>query len=257
MPAHRKPRFSTEEELKTAVVTECLREINETVASEIPAEIRGTWTAGDSEYLCDGRTDPERETEQEEQRKAAVLFLKVREAIVEFEAWAGTIEGTPQAQRWPYSAAVETLVPALVPLVREPHNHRNILGAGMAESWRLAAQPPWDASARERLIFAVDRPILRGANIRFNAIGLGRPATDRELALFLLSAGYFPRIDATSDTVADVVTRERKTIAKERRRIWLLQTSGQNIGPNRLREEGDEASEPDEREPGGNREAGP
>lgn len=250
MPAPKKPRYASEKELKEAVVAACLEELMANIRQDSPTTDRAEWTTEESKYLTDGRGDPEHQEELEAHRQACALFLKVREAILEFDAWAREIEATkPKAKDTKYYGIFQTLAPALLPLARGPHPNGNILGEGSAACWRIESAPPWEMSHREHLVFTVDIPLLAGTNIRFDALGWKRPMTDRELALITLSAGHFPRIDLANDTVAEVINRERKTMAKVRREIWLKQTDGRNIGPNQPNTPSGD--------PGGNTEAEP
>lgn len=234
MPAPKKPRYASEKELKEAVVAACLEELMANIRQDFPATGRVEWTIEESKGLTDGRDDPEHQKELEAHRRACTLFLKVREAILEFDTWAREIEETkPKYKTTKYYGIFQVLAPALLPLARGPYPDGNILSEGSAACWRIESAPSWEMNHREHLVFTVDIPLLAGTNISFDALGWKRPLTDRELALITLSAGHFPRIDLANDTVADVINRERKTMAKVRREIWLKQTDGRNIGPNR------------------------
>lgn len=253
--ANTKPRYKSEEELKSAVVAACLEEFTGIIRKEFPATGRGAWTVGDSQYLTDGRHDPERQKEREEYREACKLFLDVREAILKFDSWARNLEETrPKAKNIQYYAIFQNLAPALLPLVRDPYRHGHILGEDIAMSWRNESAPPWEMNHRQRLVYTLDRPLLPGTNVRFDPIGMDRPLSDRELALITLSAGHFPRLDLARDTVADVVAREQKTIRKVRRKIWKEQTDGLNVGPNQPAGSGGDDPNDD---PDGNTEAEP
>ena len=237
MAAPRKPRFSTREALQDAVVSECLRELNEIFDREIDPARRASirWSVAQSRHWCEDRHDPERERELDESRRASRAYLAVRKAILDFDTWAKSVEGTPYASRWPQRMVLEHLAPALVPLVREPWRFFHILSEGQAHGLQLMASTWPQFGPREHVIWKLDEGF-RSYEALYNAFGLRRAATTRELALVLLSAGHFPlSLNPGKDKVADVILREAKTVSKARRRIWLTQTAGRYVGPNQPR----------------------
>ena len=230
----KKTIHTTEEELKSAVVAACLRELNETFDHEVRqgGGVRDArWTAEDSKYLCNSHATPEGLKAHAANVRASEVFLKVRDAILAFETWARDVEASPPRHRWPTSGILEHLGPVLLPFVREPSRFRYILSEDYAQSMRHAAAPLPQWEPRERVVRRLDHPLIGHPNELFDAFGFHRPATDRELALILLSAGHFPRLSVATESVGDVIGKERKTVAAERERLWLFCTSNRYRGP--------------------------
>lgn len=251
--------YASRKDFEDATVALCLEGLDKTFREELERAGKGDrwgggWRESQSRFLCGDRDDvpePEegddeevlaakqqarlrqqakvasREQRRAQEKHAGEVYAQVRAALRAFSEWAAIAEVTGCDGRWPEHTMIQVLGPALLPLAKH-----QFLSDSTAESLSNIGQTRAQMSPRKRLIFELDWPFTHAPSTRFNAFGLNRFATPREMAWVLLSARHFPKeIDLATDTPERLIIKITSEMTTERKRVWRSATEGKHDGP--------------------------
>lgn len=240
MPAHRKSRPQTEEDLKEAVTVECLARLEQAFPAEaydppydlpFTAPFREPWHGWTPEvcgvlyaYALGG---PEFEEEARSFLRLHGLYLGLLKHLREIEGLCEAIRA--REGRGDDDALAEALQKDLFPLER----FARLFGEETTQDWNRRARFHLSGpTARQAFISYTDDPIV-AEPWSFSAWNFRREASNADMACVALAAGDFPPLNVGEDTPAQVINRMATIMGTERRRLWLEETGGRYEGPNK------------------------
>lgn len=221
MPAPRKPRHQTEENLRADTVSKALDELNRKFTAEM-GERAPRWTETECQrlYRVIGtiyqRVFPKSHTifaAYEDLRRS----VQVIRTLVDDQDNA-TLEGYGKE-------LLELMAKQALPLETSLFSPENF-----AKYYISDGLDPGLSTERQWFIFGADGLYATPFGER-KPWGLNRSPNSRELALVALAAGDFPLLEVGSDTPSKVIKKMASIMASERRRVWQKLTDKDLDGP--------------------------
>lgn len=223
MAAPRKPRAETEEDLRSATVNEALDELSRTFVAEL-RERAPLWTEAECQRLYRVVGIAYRRAYE----KSHPIFAAYKDLFRTIRTIRSLAEDPENAALGGYGREMlDALVQHALPL------EASLFSAQLFSRFLISnGLDPGLSTERQWFIFGADGLY----DLPFGEAkpwGLERSPTARELALVALVAGDFPvmSVGTNGDTPARVIKRMTAIMATERRRVWLLLTSGEASGP--------------------------
>ena len=242
MPAHRKQRPKTEEDLKQAVISECLARLEQAFPAESYAghpiidfddetatETWPGWTEKACRSLYTTSLRHLFPDEDEDFLRLYGLWKKMRAQLLELQAACENIEARGAEGR--QGELAHAIKGDLFPLER----FCRAFSDEAVRYWTIHEQLHREEPQRKAFIKYTDGFFVIGSPITTHPKAWGWPrwATDKELAMVALAAGDFPPLNVGDDMPSKVIIRMTKIMRTERSRLWKQKTGGRLAGPNK------------------------